>query len=74
MANVQEGFAELVRKLEEKKQEILLGFEKKYKKEEQRLMNKQDLITSNAGEVHNIEYIFDELVQFLEISNDPQIL
>ena len=34
MSNIEEGFAELVRKLEEKKAEILAGFEKKYKREE----------------------------------------
>lgn len=34
IANIQDGFSELIRKLNEKKQEIVLGFEKKYKKEE----------------------------------------
>jgi hypothetical protein len=62
IANIQDGFAELIRKLNEKKQEILIGFEKKYKKEEQRLMNKHDLITHNAEELRNIEMIFEELV------------
>ena len=40
VSNVERGFQELVRKLTEKKQEILMGFERKFKKEEQRLMNK----------------------------------
>ena len=44
VSNIERGFLELVRKLTEKKQEILIGFERKFKKEEQRLMNKQDLI------------------------------
>ena len=34
IANIQDGFSELIRKLTEKKQEIIIGFEKKYKKEE----------------------------------------
>ena len=34
-------------------------------------MNKQDLIGSNAGELRTIEGIFEELVQFIEVSNDP---
>ena len=55
----------------EKKQEILLNFERKFKKEEQRLMNKQDLVGSNAEELRTIEHIFEELVQFIEVSNDP---
>jgi hypothetical protein len=29
---------------------------------------------SNAEEMENIEKIFEELVQFIEISNDAQIL
>jgi hypothetical protein len=37
-------------------------------------MNKQELIDTNATEVLNIERIFDELVQFVEVSNDAQIL
>ena len=63
-----------MRKLEEKKTEIVLGFEKKFKKEEQRLMNKSDLITANASELGDIEQVFEELVEFIEISNDAQIL
>jgi len=47
---------------------------RKYKKEEQRFLNKQNLILSNAEELENIEKIFEELVQFIEISNDAQIL
>ena len=58
----------------EKKNEILANFERKFKKEEQRLMNKQDLIGSNANELKTVEGIFEELVQFIEVSNDPQIL
>jgi hypothetical protein len=35
---------------------------RKYKKEEQRFLNKQNLILSNAEELENIEKIFEELV------------
>ena len=45
--NIQDGFAELQRKLEEKKQDIILEFERKYKREEQRLMNKEKIVTAN---------------------------
>jgi hypothetical protein len=37
-------------------------------------MNKQELIDTNATELENIEKIFIELVQFVEVSNDAQIL
>lgn len=72
--NITDGFDELMRKLEEKKHEIIFEFEKKFKKEEQRFLNKQNLILSNAEELENIERIFEELVGFIEISNDAQIL
>lgn len=44
--------------------------DRKFKKEEQRFLNKQNLILANAEELENIEKIFEELVQFIEISND----
>lgn len=49
--NIQDGFAELQRKLDEKKQDIILEFERKYKREEQRLMNKEKIVTANQEEL-----------------------
>lgn len=72
--NIEDGFAELQRKISEKKVEIIQEFERKYKREEQRLMNKERIITSNNEEIGNIETIFNELVQFIDESNDAQIL
>lgn len=72
--NIQDGFAELQRKIEEKKLDIIAEFERKYKREEQRLMNKEKVINSNQEEINNIEQIFEELVQFIEQSNDAQVL
>jgi len=37
-------------------------------------MNKQELVDTNATEVKNIDKIFNELVSFVEQSNDAQIL
>jgi hypothetical protein len=34
ISNIQGGFEELIRKLQEKKQDIVIGFERKYKREE----------------------------------------
>lgn len=72
--NINEGFGELIRKLEEKKQDIIVGFQRKYKKEEQRLMNKMNQINSSQTEVGSITKIFEELVSFTEVNNDAQIL
>lgn len=68
--NIEDGFSELVRKIIEKKKEIIAEFERKYKREEQRLMNKERIITSNHEEITNIETIFGELVGFIDESND----
>ena len=54
--------------------EIIAEFERKYKREEQRLMNKERIISSNNEEISNIETIFNELVQFIDESNDAQVL
>ena len=37
--NIQDGFDEFQRKIEEKKQDIIAEFERKYKLYEQRMMN-----------------------------------
>lgn len=68
--NINDGFAELQRKIDEKKQDIIAEFERKYKREEQRLMNKEKIISSNQEEIKNIEQIFEELVQYIDQSND----
>ena len=64
--NISDGFAELQRKIEEKKQDIISEFERKYKREEQRLMNKEKIVSSNQEEIKNIEQIFEELVQYID--------
>lgn len=62
MKNIDKGFYELAKKLEDKKQEIKFEFEKRYKKEEQKFMTKMSLINSNLEEIKNIERIFEELL------------
>ena len=37
-------------------------------------MNKERIISSNNEEISNIETIFNELVQFMDESNDAQVL
>ena len=53
--NIQDGFAELQRKIDEKKLDIIGEFERKYKREEQRLMNKEKIVNANQEEIGNIE-------------------
>jgi len=63
-----------MRSFSSSKSTLFLTIARKYKKEEQRFLSKQNLIHQNGDELENIEKIFEELVQFIEISNDAQIL
>ena len=65
---------ELMKKLEDKKQEIMLEFEKRYKKEEQKFMTKTSLVDTNSDEIKGIEKIFNELLQFINNNPDAKIL
>ena len=72
--NINQGFNDLIRKLEEKKHEIILEFEKKFKKEEQKFISKQNQVRQDSEEIASIELILKELKQFTETNNDAQIL
>ena len=74
MQNIDKGFLELMKKLEDKKQEIMLEFEKRYKKEEQKFMTKTSLVDTNSEEIKGIEKIFNELLQFINNNPDAKIL
>ncbi len=74
MKNIDKGFYDLIKKLEDKKTEIKFEFEKRYKKEEQKFMTKMSLINSNLEEIKNIERIFEELLQFIDNNIDSKIL
>lgn len=74
MKNIDKGFAELQKKLEDKKQEIKFEFDKRYKKEEQRFLTKTSMIGSNLEEIKNIERIFEELLAFIDNNIDSKIL
>lgn len=74
MSNIDKGFNELQKKLEDKKQEIKLEFEKRYKKEEQKFMTKTSIVDTNSEEIKGIERIFNELLQFINHNPDAKIL
>lgn len=52
--NIDKGFADLYRKLDEKKMELKGEFDKKFRTEEQRLLTKMSMIASNFEEITNI--------------------
>ena len=70
LKNVEHGFNDLIRKLDEKKKEITHEFERKFKKEEQKFMSKQNMINTDFQQIDDIEKIFEELIQFVDQNND----
>lgn len=74
LKNIDKGFADLYRKLDEKKLELKGEFEKKFRTEEQRLLTKMSMIASNFEEITNIQRIFDELLTFIDNNADAKIL
>ncbi|CDW72222.1 kelch motif family protein [Stylonychia lemnae] len=83
--NIEQGFQDLLRRLEEKKYEIVIDFEKqdsvwdndqfsKYKREDQRLITIQNNLERNKEEIGSIEKIFMELINFVDQSSAAQIL
>ena len=62
LKNIDKGFADLQKKLEEKKIELKNDFEKRFRAEEQKLITKMTLIATNFEEIQNIQKIFDELL------------
>ena len=54
LKNIDKGFADLQKKLEEKKQELKNDFEKRFRAQEQRLITKMTLIATNFEEIQNI--------------------
>lgn len=62
LKNIERGFAELYKKLEEKKAELKNDFERRFRAEEQKLITKMSLVASNFEEINNIQKIFDELL------------
>ena len=74
LKNIDKGFADLYKKLEEKKLELKNDFERRFRAEEQKLITRMSLVTSNFEEINNIQKIFDELLQFIDNNADAKIL
>ena len=74
MRNIDKGFGDLIKRLEEKREELKNEFSNKYLVEENKILNKTQLLDQNSEEIQNIEIIYDELIKFIEKNNDAKIL
>ena len=74
LKNLDQGFNELIRKLNEKKMEITVGFENQYKREDQRFVGMQNCLDGYLEEISHIERVFVELIEFVDVSPEAQVL
>ncbi len=74
LRNIDKGFGDLIKKLEEKREELKNEFSNKYLLEENKILSKTQMLDQNAEEIQNIEIIYDELIKFIEKNNDAKIL
>ena len=72
--NIDKGFSELIKRLEDKREELKKDFAQKYVNEEQHIGGKLQALDQNAEEIQHIEIIYDELIKFVEKNNDAKIL
>lgn len=64
----------MIKKLEEKRDELKNEFSNKYLSEENKILQKTQTLDKNTDEIQNIEIIYDELIKFIEKNNDAKIL
>lgn len=74
LRNIDKGFSDLIKKLEEKRDELKNEFSNRYLQEENKVVGKTQALDQNAEEIQNIEIIYDELMKFLEKNNDAKVL
>ncbi|CDW83056.1 kelch motif family protein [Stylonychia lemnae] len=74
LRNIDKGFGDLIKKLEEKRDELKNEFSNKYLTEENKVLSKTQMLDQNSEEIQNIEIIYDELMKFIEKNNDAKIL
>lgn len=74
MRNIDKGFGDLIRRLEEKRDELKSEFAAKYVSEENKLLARAQVLDQNQEDISNIDVIYEELLKFIERNNDAKIL
>lgn len=72
--NIDKGFGELIKKLEEKREELKIELSTRYMVEEKKALDKIQVLDTHTEEIQNIEIIHDELIKFIEKNNDAKVL
>ena len=68
------GFSEVIKKLEEKREQLKADFLEKYEKEEARFNEKLEILEIYNRDQNSIEAIYEDLNKFLERATDAKIL
>lgn len=63
-----QGFNDLIKRLNDKKYEITVNFENQYKIEDQRFVGLQNCLDGYLEEISHIERVFVELIEFVDVS------
>ena len=74
MENIETGFAEVIKKLEEKRDQLKNDFTQKYENEAAKFSFKVEILDQNSVEITNIESIYEELAKFVDRNADAKIL
>ena len=72
--NLESGFNDIIKRLNDKKYEITVNFENQYKSEDQRFVGLQNCLDGYLEEISHIERVFVELIEFVDASPEAQVL
>ena len=71
---IDEGFGEVIRRLEEKREQLKVDFGAKYDKEAGKFTKKMELLDLFQNDINNIETTYDDLSNFVDRSSHAKVL
>ena len=71
---IDEGFGEVIRRLEEKREQLKVDFGAKYDKDASKFTKKMELLDLFQSDINNIETTYDDLSNFVDRSSHAKVL
>ena len=71
---IDEGFGEVIRRLEEKRDQLKVDFGAKYNKEAAKFNQKMELLNLFQNDIENIETTYEDLSNFVDRSSHAKVL
>lgn len=72
--NIELGFGELIKRLETRREELILDFSKRYEEEDLRIKKKREILSKNKEDIENVKNIYDEIEQYIGSNSDAAVL